>query len=94
MRARLGFSVALKMQSEVLLIDEVLSVGDGKFRHKAETAMINKISSNQTVVLVSHSMGQIQKLCGRVLWLHEGKVKMIGASDEVLGEYELFIDKC
>lgn len=93
MRARLGFSVALKMQSEVLLIDEVLSVGDGKFRLKAETAMINKISSKQTVVLVSHSMSQIQKLCNRVLWLHDGKVKMIGAPNDVLSKYNLFIDK-
>jgi lipopolysaccharide transport system ATP-binding protein len=93
MRARLGFSVALKMQSELLLIDEVLGVGDGRFRHKAETAMINKISLDQTVVLVSHSIGQIAKLCDRVLWLDEGKVKMIGAPDSVLQAYSLFINK-
>ena len=93
MRSRLGFSVALKMRSELLLIDEVLSVGDGKFRHKAETAMVNKIGSNQTVVLVSHSMGQVRKLCDRVLWLDAGKVKTIGAPNSVLSEYNLFVDK-
>ena len=93
MRARLGFSVAVNMQSELLLIDEVMGVGDGKFRKKAEAVMINKISSNQTVVLVSHSMNQIQKLCDRVLWLDEGKVKMIGDPESVLQHYEIFINK-
>jgi len=93
MRARLGFSVAVKMHSELLLIDEVMSVGDGKFRHKAEAAMNSKISSQQTVVLVSHSIPQIQKLCTRVLWLEAGKIKMIGAPGNVLDVYSLFIDK-
>ena len=93
MRARLGFSVAVKMQSELLLIDEVMGVGDGKFRHKAEAAMKNKITSHQTVVLVSHSMPQIKKLCDRVLWLDAGKVKMIGDPDNILREYSLFVDK-
>jgi len=93
MRARLGFSVAVEMQSELLLIDEVMGVGDRKFRHKAEAAMNNKISSQQTVVLVSHSMPQIQKLCDRVLWLDAGKVKMIGDPKDILHEYSLFADK-
>lgn len=93
MRARLGFSVAVKLESELLLIDEVLSVGDGKFRNKAENAMSSKINSEQTVVLVSHSMGQIQKLCDRVLWLDSGKVKMMSTPDAVLHEYNHFLDK-
>jgi lipopolysaccharide transport system ATP-binding protein len=93
MRARLGFSVAVKMHSELLLIDEVMGVGDGKFRHKAEAAMVNKISSQQTVVLVSHSMPQIKKLCDRVLWLDAGKVKMVGGADDVLRQYAIFIDE-
>ena len=88
MRARLGFSVAVTMQTELLLIDEVMGVGDGQFRVKAESAMVNKIASAQTVVLVSHAMGQIRKLCDRVLWLHEGRVKMIGDAAKVLVEYE------
>lgn len=93
MRARLGFSVALKMQSELLLIDEVLGVGDGKFKAKATDAMINKINSMQTVVLVSHSMGQIQQLCDRVLWLDNGKVKMLSTARDVVPEYGQFIKK-
>jgi ABC-type polysaccharide/polyol phosphate transport system ATPase subunit len=93
MRARLGFSVALKMKSELLLIDEVLGVGDGKFKRKAHNAMADKISSDQTVVLVSHSLGQIKRLCDRVLWLEKGRVKMIGAAREVVSEYESFVNK-
>ena len=93
MRARLGFSVAITMHSELLLIDEVLGVGDGKFKRKATNAMVNKISSDQTVVLVSHSIGQIKRLCDRVLWLDAGKVRMIGTADEVVRGYELFINK-
>lgn len=92
MRSRLGFSVALKMRSELLLIDEVMGVGDSKFRQKAEAAMADKVNSEQTVVLVSHSLGQIQKLCDRVLWLDAGKLKMIEKPDDVLNEYRLFMD--
>ena len=93
MRGRLGFSVAIKMKSDVLLIDEVLGVGDATFREKASSAIINKINSNQTVVLVSHSMGQIRNLCNRVLWLESGKVQMIGEPEAVLSEYALFVAK-
>lgn len=93
MRARLAFSVALKMQSELLLIDEVLGVGDGKFKRKAENAMVSKIISQQTVVLVSHTLGQIKKLCDRVLWLDAGRVKLIGDPDDVLPKYTLFLNK-
>jgi lipopolysaccharide transport system ATP-binding protein len=91
MRARLGFSVAVKMESELLLIDEVMGVGDGRFRQKAEAAMVDRINSRQSVVLVSHSLPQIEKLCDRVLWLDKGKVKMIGSPTEVLAEYQSFI---
>jgi lipopolysaccharide transport system ATP-binding protein len=91
MRPRLGFSVALKMKSELLLIDEVLGVGDGKFKRKATTALADKINSNQTVVVVSHSLNQIKKLADRVLWLDEGKVKMIDEPENVLREYSDFI---
>jgi ABC-type polysaccharide/polyol phosphate transport system ATPase subunit len=91
MRARLAFSVALKMQAELLLIDEVLSVGDGNFQQKAEEAMHSKISSDQTVVLVSHSMNQIERLCDRVLWLDHGHVRLLGPPSDVVGEYGKFL---
>lgn len=93
MRARLGFSVAITMRTELLLIDEVMSVGDAHFRAKAEAAMIEKITSDQSVVLVSHSQGQLRDLCDRVLWLDKGKLMMIGDSKEVLDEYQKFIEQ-
>lgn len=67
MRARLGFSVAMYMTPDVLLLDEVLSVGDKHFKKKAETEMMKKLHSEQTVVLVSHSDAQVNRLCERVL---------------------------
>lgn len=92
MRARLGFSVAVLMQSDLLLIDEVLSVGDGKFRAKAEAAMLDRINTEQTVVLVSHNLSQVSSLCDRVLWVHRGRKKMLGGSAEVLNKYKEFLD--
>jgi len=93
MRARLGFSVALKMQSELLLIDEVMGVGDANFKAKANKAMIDKISSEQTVVLVSHSINQVKRLCSRVLWLDKGRIKMIGAPNDVIKAYDQSLSK-
>ena len=93
MRARLGFSVAVNMHSELLLIDEVLGVGDGKFKQKAARAMENKINSDQTVVLVSHSTRQLRQLCNRVLWMDKGKVHMIGSAGDVLDQYQDFINQ-
>ena len=69
MRARLGFSVAVYMTPDVLLLDEVLSVGDKSFKEKAESEMMGKLSSNQTVLLVSHSEGQVNRVCERVIML-------------------------
>jgi ABC-type polysaccharide/polyol phosphate transport system ATPase subunit len=91
MRARLGFSIALTMKAELLLIDEVLAVGDGRFQEKAESAMVEKMGSEQTAVLVSHSLQQVQKLCNRTLWLDGGKVKMLGKTDRVVAEYQQFL---
>lgn len=67
MKARLGFSVAVYMTPDVLLLDEILSVGDKQFKKKAETEMMKKIHSQQTIVLVSHSEGQVKRLCDRVI---------------------------
>lgn len=88
MKARLGFAVAMIMQTDILLIDEVLGVGDLSFRKKAEHALIDRIKSNQTVVLVSHSGYQIKKLCDRAIWLEFGAVKLIGPAVDVVGAYE------
>ncbi|MCK7546975.1 ABC transporter ATP-binding protein [Marinobacter koreensis] len=69
MRSRLGFSVSVFMTPDVLLLDEILSVGDRGFREKAESEMTRKMSSDQTIVLVSHSENQINRLCDRVICL-------------------------
>lgn len=87
MRARLGFSIAAFIEADLLLIDEVLSVGDARFRAKAEKAMRERMASEQTVVFVSHSMSQISHLCDRVIWLERGAIAAIGAPDEVIAAY-------
>ncbi|MCF8719360.1 ABC transporter ATP-binding protein [Nitrospina gracilis] len=91
MRARLGFATALKVNVEILLIDEVLSVGDVHFRHKAESAMLDKINGRQTVVFVSNNPGQVNKICGRAIWLEEGRIQAEGAVEQVTAEYRRFI---
>lgn len=88
MRARLGFAVGLKMNADLLLIDEVLGVGDTAFRDKATNALLNKINSDQSVVFVSHSASKIRQLCERAIWLEGGVVKAIGKPREVLAAYE------
>lgn len=88
MRSKLGFSAGIILDVDILLIDEVLSVGDHTFRKKAEKALLSKINSNQTVVFVSHSKSQINRLCSRCVWLEKGKVRMIGSTSEVDSLYE------
>ncbi len=89
MNARLGFSIAMFATPAVLLIDEVLGVGDAKFKKKAETAIEEKINSHITVVLVSHSEAQITKLAHRVIWVDNGIVRRQGKPIEVFPEYNL-----
>jgi lipopolysaccharide transport system ATP-binding protein len=93
MRGRLGFAVAINMQSDLLLLDEVFSTGDAAFRKKGEAAMVEKIGSGQTVVLVSHSMPQVAKLSDRVMWMDHGHVKQIGDPAEVIQAYTDSIDQ-
>ena len=87
MRSRLGFAVALHMHADVLLIDEALAVGDAKFRAKSEHSIVKRITSNQTVVLVSHSAAQIKRLCDRALWIDKGKIMLSGDPVLVTQEY-------
>ncbi len=93
MRARLGFSVAVTMDAELLLIDEVLGVGDEQFRSKAMHTMTERVTSNQSVVFVSHSKYQVDALCDKVLWLEKGKVMEFGDTYTVLDNYHSFIDQ-
>jgi len=87
MRARLGFSVALKMQTDVLLIDEALAVGDASFKAKSERAIVEKVTSSQTVVLVSHSAAQINRLCDKAVWIEKGEIVLEGDTDLVTRKY-------
>jgi lipopolysaccharide transport system ATP-binding protein len=88
MRSRLGFSVAINMNADVLLIDEALAVGDASFRKKSEEAILNLLSSDQTVVLVSHSIVQIVRLCDRAIWLKDGRLMADGDPESVAGQYQ------
>ena len=87
MRARLGFSVALNMHTDVLLIDEALAVGDAHFKEKSERAIVEKVTSSQTVVLVSHSAVQINRLCDRAVWIDKGKIMLVGDPSLVTQKY-------
>ncbi|MCH9649393.1 MAG: ABC transporter ATP-binding protein [Deltaproteobacteria bacterium] len=88
MRARLGFSIAFHVDPDVLLVDEVLGVGDSEFVAKSTAMMRKKILSDHTVVLVSHSSATIRSLCDRVVWIDQGCTKMEGSAEEVLAAYE------
>jgi len=88
MVARLAFATATDEQAEVLLVDEVLSVGDADFRTKSRTRMNSLISSGAAVVLVSHDMSAVRELATRAVWLENGHVKMIGNPEEVVAAYE------
>jgi lipopolysaccharide transport system ATP-binding protein len=87
MRARLGFATALQTRVDVLLIDEVLAVGDREFRAKAVAAMRQHLEGAQTVVLVSHSETQIQRLCGVAVWIEEGRLREYGEAVGVVDRY-------
>jgi len=88
MRARLGFSICYELQPEIMLIDEVLGVGDVDFRKKSSAAMRQKLSSDQTVVLVSHNAKTINALCNKAIWIEDGVTRMFGEPAEVVAEYQ------
>lgn len=93
MRARLGFGTALVNRSQVILIDETLSVGDQLFREKAREALEQELVGDRSVVLVSHVEQQIQRLCQRAVLLQEGAIAAEGSPDDVLAEYAASINK-
>lgn len=87
MLARLGFAVALEMSPDVLLIDEILGVGDEAFRQKSTLAMKEKMKSGQTVVFVSHNLSSLRELCPRTMWIEKGVTRMIDDTEKVLERY-------
>ena len=88
MRARLGFTTALMTHVDILLVDEVLSVGDASFRGKAQVAMNERVTSEQTVVFVSHMADQVKAVCDRAIWLDNGRVSLEGDSADVVDAYQ------
>ena len=88
MYARLGFSIATVVQPDILIVDEVLSVGDYRFQEKCEKRINKMIKQGVTIILVSHSIDMIKRLCTKVVWLDHGQIKDIGAIDKVCKEYE------
>lgn len=87
MVARLAFAIATQVQPEILIVDEVLSVGDYKFQQKCQEKMEKLISGGTTVIFVSHSPLQVKEICDRVAWLEKGEIKMIGDAQEVVDQY-------
>jgi len=87
MKARLAFSIATMVEPEILILDEVLAVGDAKFKEKSLKRMKSLINSDTTLVFVSHSVQMVQNLCNKVIWLEKGQVVMQGPSKEVCFRY-------
>lgn len=92
MHSKLAFSITAILESDIMLIDEVLSVGDAKFKKKSYNKMKQLISDkDRTVLIVSHNSDTLKELCTSVLWLHEGEMRMLGKPEEVLPAYEEFM---
>lgn len=87
MVARLGFSIATMSKPDILIVDEILGVGDYKFQEKCQKRMATIIDSGATVIFVSHSIKQVQELCSRAIWLQRGQLIMDGNSDVVCSRY-------
>ena len=88
MVARVGFAIATITKPDILIVDEILSVGDFLFQQKCEDRISNLMNGGTTVIIVSHSIEQIEKLCTKVMWLEKGKIKMIGDTMTVCEAYK------
>lgn len=92
MYSKLAFSLATELDTDILLIDEVLSVGDEQFARKSYFRMKELIEDqNHTVVIVSHNLNTLEELCDEILWIHEGEVRMLGTPSDVLTQYKQFM---
>ena len=93
MKSRLAFSIASLVEPDILILDEVLSVGDGAFRKKSESKMKEIINSGATTILVSHSLNQVRSMCNKILWLHKGKQITFGSDvKKICDDYQAFLD--
>ena len=87
MYIRLSFSIAINVDAEILLIDEILAVGDQHFQDKCFAKLKEMKKSEKTIVIVTHSLGQVRELCNRAIWIYNGEVRMDGTPNEVVDEY-------
>lgn len=93
MKSRLAFSIASMVRPDILILDEVLSVGDGSFRKKSEAKMKEIINSGATTILVSHSLNQVRSMCSKILWLHKGRQITFGSDvQKICDDYQNFLD--
>ena len=93
MKSRLAFSIASLVKPDILILDEVLSVGDGAFRKKSEAKMKEIINGGATTILVSHSLHQVRSMCNKILWLHKGKQISFGSDvEKICDDYQDFLD--
>ena len=93
MKSRLAFSIASMVRPDILILDEVLSVGDGAFRKKSEAKMKEIINGGATTILVSHSLNQVRSMCSKILWLHKGKQITFGSDvQKICNDYQSFLD--
>ena len=93
MKSRLAFSIASLVKPDILILDEVLSVGDGAFRKKSEAKMKEIINGGATTILVSHSLHQVRSMCNKILWLHKGKQITFGSDvQKICDDYQAFLD--
>lgn len=88
MLMRLAFSIATVVQPEILIVDEILAVGDAAFQEKSKARMLELMGGGTTVLFVSHSLEQIREMCDRVIWLEHGNVQMIGETETVCNSYQ------
>lgn len=88
MIARLGFALATITKPDILIVDEILSVGDFLFQEKCERRINEMMQNGTTVIIVSHSIEQIERLCNRVMWIEKGKTRMLGLTEEVCNVYK------
>lgn len=87
MYARLGFSIATCVKPDILIVDEILSVGDYRFQEKSKKRIKDMMNSGTTIIMVSHTIEQVEELCNKVVWLEKGRIKKIGGK-EVTEEYQ------
>lgn len=93
MKIRLGFAIAIHVEADIMLLDEVFAVGDAHFQNKCIQRIKDFQAEGRTMLLVSHSMPLIEQLCQRTLWMQRGKLMADGPTDEVVAEYEAFVKK-